>query len=103
MAFLGMLDATSPREAPLARVFRRSSWVRVPAGRGGVFFPDLKLGARVNEGDLLGTVTSPDDDTDHPIRAPYGGEVIGMALPSIALSGYGVFHIGRDAETLGSR
>jgi hypothetical protein len=52
----------------------------------------------VKQGDLLGNVTRPDDDAVHPIRAPYDGEVIGMAVPSIVLSGYGVFHIGRGAE-----
>jgi predicted deacylase len=97
MAFLGMRERP-PDERPLTRVYRDSSWVRVPVGRGGFFFPDVPLGARVKEGDVLGTVTSPDDDVAHPIRAPFAGEVIGMAVPSIALSGYGVFHIGRGEE-----
>jgi hypothetical protein len=94
MAFLGMRKGGAGKP-PVGRVYRSTSWVRVPVGQGGVFFPDVALGARVKEGDLLGKVTSPDDDQAHEIRAPFEGEVIGMAVPSIVLSGYGVFHLGR--------
>jgi len=83
---------------PIARVYPRSSWVRVPVGKGGVFFPTLALGARVAKGDVLGTVTRPDTGEVHEIQAPRDGELIGMAVPQIALSGYGVFHLGYGAE-----
>lgn len=95
LAFLGMTPPSQHTPAP-ARVYTRTSWVRVPVGQGGVFFPSVPLGARVKEGDILGAVTTPDDDVVHPIRAPFAGEVIGTATPSIVLSGYGVFHLGRD-------
>jgi predicted deacylase len=97
MAFFGM-EKGGRAEAPVARVYRDTSWVRVPVGQGGIFFADVPLGAQVKQGDLLGTVTSPDDDETHEIRAPFAGEVIGMAVPSIVLSGYGVFHLGRTGE-----
>lgn len=97
LAFLDMIPRPARAVTP-ARVYAHTSWVRVPVGEGGVFFPDVALGARVAAGDLLGTVTSPDDDRPYQIRAPFAGEVIGMAVPSIVLSGYGVFHLGRDAE-----
>lgn len=97
MRYLGMLSK-SRKQPPLTRVYEKSSWVRVPVGEGGVFFPDVTLGTRVKEGDLLGKVTSPDDDIAREIRSPWSGEVIGMAVPSIVLSGYGIFHIGLDAK-----
>ena len=97
LEFLGMLEQEE-KEPPLTRVYARSSWVRVPVGRGGIFLPDVPLGRRVKQGDLLGTVTSPDDNQAYPIVAPFDGEVIGMAVPSIVLSGYGIFHIGREAS-----
>jgi predicted deacylase len=97
MAFLGMRKGAGG-EVPVSRVYRKTSWVRVPVGQGGIFFPDVPVGARVKEGDVLGKATSPDTDEVHPIRAPFAGEVIGMAVPSILLSGYGAFHLGRDAE-----
>ena len=94
MAFLGLV-AREGAEPALSRVYPRSSWVRVPLGQGGIFFPTLALGAHVAEGDVLGTVTSPDDDSVREIRAPRAGELIGMAVPQVVLSGYGVFHIGQ--------
>jgi hypothetical protein len=97
MAFLGLTarEGTTP---PLSRVYRKSSWVRVPIGEGGVFFPTLALGASVKTGDVLGTVTRADTDEVNEIRSPRDGELIGMAVPQIVLSGYGVFHLGYDAE-----
>jgi len=97
MRFLGMLPKRRGKP-PLTRMYEKTSWVRVPVGRGGVFIPDVPLGKRVKEGDVLGHVTSPDDDVAYPITSPWKGEVIGMAVPSIVLSGYGVFHIGREME-----
>jgi predicted deacylase len=91
----GMLGK-GPGEAPLTRVYERSSWVRVPVGAGGAFFPDVALGQHVLEGDVLGHVTSPDDDVPRAIPSPWEGEVIGMSMPTIVLSGYGLFHIGRE-------
>jgi predicted deacylase len=97
MAFLGLVPRTGAA-APLAAVFPRSSWVRVPVGQGGIFLPTLALGAQVAKGDVLGTVTRPDTDEVNEIRAPRAGTLIGMAVPSIVLSGYGVFHLGYGAE-----
>jgi predicted deacylase len=97
MAFLGLV----PRKGaapPLSTVFRQTSWVRVPLGQGGIFFPKLALGAKVATGDLLGTVARPDTDEVNEIRAPRAGTLIGMAVPSLVLSGYGIFHLGYDAE-----
>jgi predicted deacylase len=96
MAFLGLEGRSA--EAPRSRVFRRTKWVRVPVGGGGIFFNDVALGARVAEGERLGTVTRPDDFREVEIRAPRAGEVIGMAVPQIVLSGYALFHLGYDAE-----
>jgi predicted deacylase len=97
MAFLG-LTPSSGAAPPLSRVYRDTSWVRVPVGRGGVFIPTAALGARVSKGQVLGTVTRPDTDEVHEIQAPRDGELIGMAVPQVVLSGYGVFHLGYGAE-----
>lgn len=79
-----------------ARLFRETAWVRVPPGQGGFFFPALELGAVVAPGDLLGSVTDPQSDLVHEIRSPQAGEVIGMAVPQVVLSGYALFHLGLD-------
>ena len=54
--------------------------------------------AGVEPAALLGTVTDPQTDTAHEIRAPAGGAVIGMAAPQVVLSGYALFHLGLDEE-----
>ncbi len=72
-----------------------SSWVRIPRGRGGIFLTKTRLGDRVDEGELLGTVTDPVTDYTYEILSPRDGIVIGAAIPQVVLSGYGVFHIGR--------
>jgi predicted deacylase len=92
MDFLGMYE--TPGERPKAQKLVRSGWIRVPRGQGGIFLTDVKLGDRVNAGDLLGTVTDPVTDIAHEIRSDRAGMVIGAALPQVVLSGYGIFHIG---------
>lgn len=92
MDFLGMYE--TPGERPRPQRLVRSGWVRVPKGEGGIFLTEVKLGDRVNAGDLLGTVTDPVTDIAHEIRSDRAGIVIGAALPQVVLSGYGIFHIG---------
>jgi len=92
MDHLGMY--ATPGEKPKVQKLVRSSWIRVPRGRGGIFLTQVKLGDRVQVGDVLGTVTDPVTDIDHQIRSDRAGIVIGAALPAVVLSGYGIFHIG---------
>jgi len=92
MDFLGMY--ATPGERHKAQKLVRSGWIRVPKGQGGIFLTEVKLGDRVAEGDLLGSVTDPVTDTAHAIRSDRAGIVIGAALPQVVLSGYGIFHIG---------
>ena len=48
----------------------------------------------MKKGDRLATIVDPLSDEVHELRAEGDGTVVGMALPRIVLSGYGVFHIG---------
>jgi predicted deacylase len=92
MDSLGMYETAGRRTKPQKLV--RSGWVRVPKRQGGIFLTEVRLGARVKEGALLGTVTDPVTDEVHEIRSDREGIVIGAALPQVVLSGYGLFHIG---------
>ena len=96
MIHLGMLDSREKREH--SRMIARSAWMRVPIGEGGIYLPVVKLGERVKSGQLLATVTDPVTDIVHRIQADDSGIVIGMALPQIVLSGYGILHIGEFAS-----
>jgi predicted deacylase len=93
MDYLGMYETEGERKP--SQKLSGSSWLRIPRGKGGIFLTDVKLGDKVKESDLLGTVTDPVKDTTYEIRANRAGVVIGAALPQVVLSGYGVFHIGQ--------
>ena len=71
----------------------------MPRLEGGIFFPKSGLGATVEAGGLLGTMTGFRTDVVHEIQAPVAGEVIGMALPQVVLSGNALFHLGMVEAT----
>jgi predicted deacylase len=102
MQYLGMTTGLHEL-VPDARVFRKSSWVRVPIGKGGFFFPSCTLGQTVVKGQLLGEVVDPITDERNPLVATLDGEVIGMAVPQVTLSGYGVVHIGVSDQKMKKR
>lgn len=77
-----------------------SMWVR--ADKGGMLLGDVKLGKRVKEGDVLGTVTDPITNVKQEILAPHAGRVIGMALNQFVMPGYAAFHLGVEAPDGGS-
>jgi len=54
----------------------------------------VRLGAKVKEGDVLGTVTNPLSNEVMQVRSPFDGRVIGMALNQFVLPGFAAFHIG---------
>jgi predicted deacylase len=92
MDHLGLIASQEKRQHSTR--LERSFWQRVPVDGGGIYLPVAKLGDKVEQGQLLGTITDPVSDVVHRIQAKDSGVVIGMALPQIVLSGYGLFHIG---------
>jgi predicted deacylase len=97
MAYLDMTD-DEDREVPDTRVYERTSWVRVPLGNGGFFFPDAKLGDEVATGSKLGRIVDPLTDVIFEVVSPIAGEIIGMTVPQPVLSGYPLFHIAWHKE-----
>lgn len=94
MRHLGMV-AGKPSEIAQERIFRGSTWSRVPRGTGGFFFPEVDLGDRVMAGQTLGYVIDPLTDVFTAMVAHRSGEIIGMAVSQPVLSGYALFHIGQ--------
>lgn len=80
-------------------VYYDSEWVR--AEHGGILFSAIKLGARVGEGEILGYVSDPITNEQHPIRARSDGRVIGMAVDQVVMSGFAAYHVGTEAEVPG--
>jgi predicted deacylase len=72
--------------------FYQSTWVRTQ--NSGILFSQVKLGATVEQGQLLGTVTNPVTSERFTIFSPYDGKIIGMALDQFVLPGFASYHIG---------
>ncbi len=73
-----------------------SHWVR--SDNGGILFSQVKLGKRVAQGDVLGTVTDPISNKQSNIVSPFNGRILGMAMNQFVMPGYATFHIGIEAE-----
>ena len=95
MADLGMITRTAKRRP--SEVYRKTSWVR-SGDAIGIFLTSREPGDYVKRGDLLGTVTDPVTEESAKIVAPRDGRIIGMAVPQVALPGYGLFHLGFDPK-----
>jgi predicted deacylase len=96
MAYLGMTEGSVEEVMPQSRIYTRTSWVRVPLGAGGYFFPTVELGQNVRKGERLGTIIDPLTDRQTKVEATETGEVLGMAVAQIVLSGYALVHLGVD-------
>lgn len=94
MAYLGMQQSANQAQIPESRVYTSTQWVRVPPGTGGYFFPTAELGQRVRRGEQLGIIVDPLTDRHTRVDADADGEVIGMAVAQIVLSGYSLVHLG---------
>lgn len=80
-------------------VYYDSEWVR--AEHGGILFSEIKLGAKVGEGEILGYVSDPITNEQHPIRARSDGRIIGMAVDQVVMAGFAAYHVGTEAEVPG--
>lgn len=80
-------------------VYYDSDWIR--ADHGGILFSEIELGAEVSEGEILGYVSDPITNAQHPIRSTTDGRVIGMAVDQVVMAGFAAYHIGTEAEVPG--
>lgn len=77
-------------------VYYKSRWVRV--NNGGLLTSSVKVGARIREGTVLGTLVNPLSNESFKVVSPYEGRLLGMALNQFMLPGYAAFNIGLVAE-----
>ncbi|MCL7942833.1 succinylglutamate desuccinylase/aspartoacylase family protein [Marinobacter sp. ATCH36] len=80
-------------------VYYDSEWVR--AEHGGILFSEIKLGDKVGEGEILGYVSDPITNKQHPIRARSDGRIIGMAVDQVVMAGFAAYHVGTEAKVPG--
>lgn len=94
MAHLGLIAPRARDKLPAETIVaRRSTWIRAP--EGGIFRARAKLGKRVVEGGVMGTVADPFGEDEFPIVSTCEGVVIGRNnLPNVN-QGDGLFNIAR--------
>jgi predicted deacylase len=96
------VEPAQPKEAGRAPVFANASkWVRAPDG--GIFRTLKKIGHAVSEGETIGWVANPYDDTQSEIRAPRRGIIVGSTTLQIVNMGDALFHIAWSKEYSDSR
>jgi predicted deacylase len=99
----GMLELPDGVEIPHQKdgerrpVFANASkWVRAPDG--GIFRTLRKIGQAVGEGETIGWVANPYDDTQTEIRSPRRGIIVGNTTLPIVNMGDALFHIAWSGE-----
>lgn len=92
MREIGMLPASSKKKNNFSPVLSRSStWIR--ASIGGIFRTGVRLGARVNEGDVVGAIADPFGENDVEVTSPVSGIVIGKFDLPLVHKGDALFHV----------
>lgn len=89
MKHLGMIDKAS--ESISNEVYKKSSWVR--ANNSGLFNPDLRLGAKVSKGNILGYINDPYGGRKTKVVFSGDGIIIGQNNNPIVHKGDALIHI----------
>lgn len=102
MLHTGMLELPDGVELPPKELTRQpvfanaAKWVRAPDG--GIFRTVRKIGNAVSEGEIIGWVSNPYEDTDTEIRSPRRGIIVGSTTLPIVNMGDALFHIAWSGE-----
>jgi predicted deacylase len=92
MRALDMLpEAPTPRRTSDPFVARGSSWVRAPAS--GILHSPIPLGARVDEGQVLGEISDPLGDAVVEVHSHATGVVIGRTNLPLVNEGDALLHV----------
>ena len=95
---LSMLPPSRRRASRPSAVLRSSTWQRAP--QSGILRAQVKLGALVAKGEILGVVADPTGESEMPLEAPFDGVVIGRTNLPLVFEGEALFHVGRTRQTL---
>lgn len=109
MLEVGMLELPENVERPGAEsnlkrsplLANASKWVRAP--EGGVLRSAKRIGEAVSQGDVIGHVSNPYDDSSVEVRSPRRGIIIGRTTLPIVNMGDALFHIAWSEEIGSSR
>lgn len=91
MRMLGMLPKQKKLERSESFVAKSSSWIRAP--HGGILKANIRIGERIEKGQLLGIVSDPFDRQRENIISNHTGMIIGQTTLPLVTKGDAVFHI----------
>jgi predicted deacylase len=77
-------------------VYYASTWIR--AEQSGILFSKKQLGALIDKGEVLGTVTDPITNEIQEIVSNLEGRIIGMAVNQFVMPGFATYHIGIESS-----
>ncbi len=96
MHYLGMRDFSKELENvsnPESILIRESAWIR--AKHGGLFRFHVKDGAKVEKGDIIGSISDPYGQFEHLVRIPSPGYIIGLNHAPFVYRGDALIHLGK--------
>ena len=95
MQHLGMRDFSKELNGDphVAVVIEHSSWIR--ARHGGLFRFQVKDGAKVEKGEIIGSISDPYGKFEHLVKMPEGGHVLGLNHAPIVYQGDALVHLGK--------
>ena len=95
MHHLGMRDFSNELNGngfPPPLVINDSAWVR--ARQGGLFRFFVKDGAKVEKGQVIGTVSDPYGRYEFKVKIPHSGYIIGLSHAPVVFKGDALVHLG---------
>lgn len=104
MLEIGMLELPEGVETvahPEPIFANASKWVRAP--EGGVFRTTKRIGDAVGQGEVIGVVSNPYDETESEVRSPRRGIIIGRTTLPIVNMGDALFHVAWPDELYPTR
>ena len=99
MNHLGMRDFSeqlAQMEMPESVIIEQSTWVR--ARHGGLFRFHIKDGAKVEKGEIIGSISDPYGKFEHKVKMPAGGHVLGLNHAPIVYQGDALLHLGSTSK-----
>ena len=90
------LDAASTRPALIANA---AKWVRAP--EGGVLRTRKRIGDAISQGETIGVIASPYEESDTPVLSPRRGIIVGTTTLPIVNMGDALFHLAWNNEMAG--
>jgi predicted deacylase len=95
---LQVLDMLPGKPEPLPPAFEAAStrWLR--ASKSGIFRPAIKLGSRVDKGQVLATISDFHIPRERAITAPNEGLIIGITNNPLVHRGDALIHLAREVE-----